>query len=126
MRSIVLRPQAVVLAAVLSVAALGGCAKRPWTRTSAPLAEPPEAKQEAGAPAPTAPSASVPAPAPGQPKEFRGHEALRDVSFRPGQLAVVKADAPILDANAGWLKERPDWLVLSKGTPTTGTRRTRT
>lgn len=113
-----------VLGLVLFVAALTGCAARPVTTSasapapSAPApAEPTPAPEPAVAAAPPAPAAEVatsPAPTP-QPNGFVAHERLKDVHFGSGRIDVLRADARILDAVVGWLKENPTALMLIEG-----------
>ena len=42
-------------------------------------------------------------------------EALKDVHFGPGRSDVLRADAGILDAVIGWLKENPTGSLLIEG-----------
>ena len=40
---------------------------------------------------------------------------LREIRFKPGLVAVGKADAPVLDVAVRWLKENPNSLVRVEG-----------
>ncbi len=120
-----------VISLLTVVALLAGCAKQPaMTQASAP---PPTA-----AAAPTAPTAPAPAPAPAAPtappaalappttapaapttppapKEFVSVPELKDIHFDFDKYDIRPGDAKVLDANATWLKSKPDLLVLIEG-----------
>ena len=49
------------------------------------------------------------------PQEFREAPELKDVYFEFDRYAIRPADTKILDANAEWLKARPNHLVLIEG-----------
>src|SRR5215470_5277191 len=114
---------ALVLAPILT-----GCAKRPAlleAKAPAPVgaaspraAEPPApapavvAAAPAPAPAPPAPVVATPPPAP---KEFEAVAELKDIHFDFDKYAIRPGDAKILDANAAWLRSKPDLLVLIEG-----------
>jgi peptidoglycan-associated lipoprotein len=112
---------------------LVGCPKRPATTAVAP---PPPPSPTAVAPAPpsapsvpettaAAPSAPAPAPpppspspapaAPPRPSEFRAVDALRDIFFDFDKYNIRPGDVRVLDANAAWLKENQNQLVLIEG-----------
>ena len=113
---------------------LVGCAKRPATTTAAapaptgtgmmtpapaPTPTPPAAKPPAAPPAkPMAPPTAAPTPAPTArpaPKEFVSIPELKDIHFDFDKYDIGPGDAKILDANAGWLKSKPDQLLLIEG-----------
>ncbi len=125
-------------------AALTGCAKRPaTTQASAPAptgaagamgaapspgAQPGAAMQPGGGAgvtpataAPTGPGAGAPStPAPGPaarptPREFVSVPELRDIHFDFDKYDIRPGDAKILDANAAWLKQNDNMLVLIEG-----------
>ncbi len=102
-----------------------GCPRRPVTTTTtaapAPGAPPPATPgriPEAPAPAvpvPT-PAGTPPAPtAPPPPKEFTAIEALKDIHFDFDKSDIRPGDVNILDENAKWMKENPDYLILIEG-----------
>jgi len=118
-----------VLVLVLLAGALAGCPKRPATTAvaaPAPGAPAPAAPAPAPVPAPravepAAPAPSVtpaPAPVPAQPpapKEFVAADVLKDIHFDFDKYDIRPGDAKILDANAGWMKANPKYLVLIEG-----------
>jgi peptidoglycan-associated lipoprotein len=88
-----------------------GCPKRPATTTTA--APPPPAPS---APAPAPPTPSSPSPAtPPRPSEFRAVDALKDIFFDYDKYNIRPGDVRVLDANAAWLKENQNQLVLIEG-----------
>jgi peptidoglycan-associated lipoprotein len=118
----------------IAIAAMGGalfagCAKRPaMTAASAPAPTgvtqaqpapppppPPAAVQPA--PPPPPPAAVQPAPPPPRPvpKEFAAVAALRPIHFDFDKYDIRPADRKILDANAQWLKDNANQLVLIEG-----------
>ncbi len=108
----------VMVALALSVVVVG-CAKRPaLTQATAPA---PEGAAVAPAPqaeaAPEQPSAApAPAPvAPPSPKEFAAVPELKDIHFDFDRYDIRSGDADILRANAQWLREHSDQLVLIEG-----------
>jgi peptidoglycan-associated lipoprotein len=113
---------------------LVGCPKRPATTVTAAPPPPPSPVVAAPAPAPSPPapepataSPSAPAPAtppspsspspagPPRPSEFRAVEALKDIFFDYDKYNVRPGDVRVLDANAAWLKENSNQLVLIEG-----------
>jgi len=62
------------------------------------------------APATVAPAAARPAPA-----EFRADDNLKDIFFDFDKYDIRPTDSKILDANASWLKSKPNHLVLIEG-----------
>ncbi|KRT67449.1 MAG: peptidoglycan-associated (lipo)protein-like protein, peptidoglycan-associated lipoprotein [Candidatus Rokubacteria bacterium CSP1-6] len=118
-----------VVVLVLLAGALAGCPKRPATTAvaaPAPGAPAPAAPAPAPVPAPravepAAPAPSVtpaPAPVPAQPpapKEFVAADVLKDIHFDFDKYDIRPGDAKILDANAGWMKANPKYLVLIEG-----------
>jgi peptidoglycan-associated lipoprotein len=114
---------------------LMGCPKRPATTSTA--APPPPAPSPAAvapapapstssttdtsptppsAPAPSPPSPSSPSPAtPPRPSEFRAVDALKDIFFDFDKYNIRPGDVRVLDANAAWLKENQNQLVLIEG-----------
>ena len=110
--------------AVILTALFAGCAKRPaLTTASAPAptggaevqAAPPTAPP-AAAPAPP-PAALAPAPAPVRPapKDFAAVEALKPIFFDFDKYDIRAGDRRVLDANAQWLKDNGNQLVLIEG-----------
>lgn len=70
----------------------------------------------AGSPTPTAMPAATKTAAPAASSNgFVELPGLADVRFRPGQVAVVKADFKTLDGVARWLKEHPSSVVMIEG-----------
>ncbi len=107
-----------------------GCPKRPPTITTT------AATPAAGAPGPAAIPAPPPPPpapatppaeapvvaeppqvaaAPPAPREFTAIDALKDIHFDFDKSDVRPGDATILDANAAWMKDNPDYLILVEG-----------
>jgi len=71
-------------------------------------------------PAAPAPAAAAPAPAPApatppRPSEFAENPNLQDIHFDFDKYNIRPGDAKILDANAAWLKQNPNSLVLIEG-----------
>jgi peptidoglycan-associated lipoprotein len=107
---------------VLSMLALTllvtGCPKRPGTsQASAPPPSGAGSAARAGGPvaaATTAPSRGSAAVTP-QPSEFKATESLKDVHFDFDKYEIRTEDARILDADAAWLKARPNDLLLIEG-----------
>jgi len=123
-----LRPS-VVLVTLLAFGFIGACAKRPnVTVASAPAPVPPPAPNIApvvtepqATPAPPAPAPAAPAPvataapAPPPPKDFQPNSALNPIHFDFDRAEIRPDDARTLDANATWLREHPNQLVLIEG-----------
>jgi peptidoglycan-associated lipoprotein len=88
----------------LGVAAtlLGGCPKTPVVSSGA----------GAGTGAAPAPRPATPAAAA---SPYATSPALKDVHFEVDRAVIRPGDAPILDANAHWLKANPAVLVLIEG-----------
>jgi peptidoglycan-associated lipoprotein len=103
------------------VTVLAGCAGSSWQfwKTSSSTETPSEPAVATATPAVTAPSVptAMPAPTASDPssRDFAELPELADVRFRPGLVTVGKADAPVLDAIARWLKENPGALVRIEG-----------
>jgi peptidoglycan-associated lipoprotein len=117
---------------------LAGCAKRPaTTQAAAPaptgaaattpggtgpsgearpstMAPPGGGATGGGAAATPAPATVAPAARPA-PSEFKADDNLKDVFFDFDKYDVRPTDAKILDANASWLKSKPNHLVLIEG-----------
>jgi peptidoglycan-associated lipoprotein len=49
------------------------------------------------------------------PKEFRAHDALKPIYFDFDKSVIRPPDAKTLDANAAWLKDNRNLLVLIEG-----------
>ena len=64
---------------------------------------------------PAAPSTAAPAAPRPSPKEFAAVAALKDVFFEFDKYEVRPEDSKTLDANATWLKQNADNLVLIEG-----------
>jgi peptidoglycan-associated lipoprotein len=105
------------------VVALAGCAGMPWQSPTSSTEPPPPAT---AATPPAEPSVVTTPAAPPAPlvetakpalsdNGFTDHGELADLRFRSGQLAVVKADHPKLDAVVRWLKQHPDAVLLVEG-----------
>ena len=104
---------------MLALALLGtACAKRPgMSQASAP--PPSGTGSAAGAGGPVAAATDAPSrggaattPLPG---EFKPSESLKDIHFDFDRYEIRAEDARILDADAAWLKTRPNDLVLVEG-----------
>ena len=119
-----------LLAILILGVAMTGCAKRPAvTQASAPaptgaaVAPPPQpapppaalAPPATRAPEPPAPAPPPPRVAPPPPKEFAAVPELRDVHFDFDRYVIRPRDAEILRANAQWLRDHADQLVLIEG-----------
>lgn len=85
---------------------------------------PPAGRAEPGtAPGPAAPVApgvapgSGGAPSPSRPEsvEFRAIATLNDIHFDFDRYDIRPSDAKVLDANAGWIKANPSYLILIEG-----------
>ena len=64
---------------------------------------------------PSAPATAAPAAPRPSPKEFTAVAALKDVFFDFDKYDIRPEDARTLDANATWLKQNADNLVLIEG-----------
>ena len=111
------RTATVMLSMVALAVLVTGCPKRPGTAmTSAP---PPSGAgrtaQAAGMVAAATNSPSRGAAATPQPSEFSATDNLKNIHFDFDKYDIRPDDAKILDANAAWLKSRPDDLVLIEG-----------
>ena len=120
----------VIVFVAIGAAIFVGCAKRPaLTTASAPAptggAEVQAAPATPAAPAP-APAAAAPAPAPAPvtaapepprpaPKDFAAIDALKPIHFDFDRYEIRAGDRRILDANAAWLKQNNNQLVLIEG-----------
>ena len=118
----------------IAAALFAGCAKRPaMTAASAPAptggaeVQAAPAAQPAPAPAPAAVAAappSAPAPAPvtaapqparPAPRDFAAVDALKHIHFDFDRSDIRPGDRRILDANADWLKQNGNQIVLIEG-----------
>ena len=120
---------ATVMSLLLVGVIISGCAKRPATTaaTAAPAPAPAPAPRAATpGPAPAAPAPCSGGTAagrrPARPHPRRGHRAegvavaaLKDVFFEFDKYEVRPEDSKTLDANATWLKQNADNLVLIEG-----------
>ncbi len=125
-----------VLSALVLALIVVGCAKRPatiMTTAAAPapgalstLSAPPPPAVAPAAPAspepvtaatetPSAPTMPAEAAPPPPPREFTAIDALRDIQFAFDKYDIRPEDAEILNANAGWMKENPDYVILVEG-----------
>ena len=114
-----------VLALSLFIVSVG-CAKRPTVTVAAappPTAAPAPAPAPApAAPEPAPPAAAAPAPAPvvtarpsPPPSEFMPNDNLKPIHFDFDKSDIRPGDAAILDANARWLSANPRQLLLIEG-----------
>lgn len=112
-----LRTAPVVIAMLALAVLVTGCPKRPGTTmTSAPPPSGPgSAGQAAGMVAAATPSPSRGAATTPPPSEFTATERLKDIHFDFDKYDIRPEDAKILDANAAWLKSRPDDVLLVEG-----------
>jgi peptidoglycan-associated lipoprotein len=108
---------------------ISGCAKRPATTAASAAAPAPAPRAASPGPAPAAPAApsggatarpsapatAAPAAPRPSPKEFTAVAALKDVFFDFDKYDIRPEDARTLDANATWLKQNADNLVLIEG-----------
>jgi peptidoglycan-associated lipoprotein len=91
-------------------------APAPPPPVAAPPAPPPVAEPAPPPAAPVTPPPSVAQPAPPPPpREFARAPELHDIHFDFDKYAIRADAAKILDANARWLREHPDMLVLVEG-----------
>jgi peptidoglycan-associated lipoprotein len=104
--------------AMLALAMLvTGCPKRPgMAMTSAPPPSGPGSTSQAAGMV----AAATPSPSPGAattplPSEFAATDRLKDIHFDFDKYDIRPEDAKILDADAAWLKSRPDDLLLVEG-----------
>jgi peptidoglycan-associated lipoprotein len=128
-----LHARRVIVSAVIVAAVFVGCAKRPALTTisgpapsggaevAAAPATPPAAAAPAPAPAVAAPAPAptpvTPAPAPVRPapKDYAAVEALKPIHFEFDRYDIRPTDRKVLDANAAWLKQNSNQLVLIEG-----------
>ena len=119
----------------IAAALFAGCAKRPaMTAASAPAptggaeVQAAPAAQPAPAPGPVVaaapPAAAAPAPAPvtaapqparPAPRDFAAVDALKHIHFDFDRADIRPGDRRILDANAEWLKQNGNQIVLIEG-----------
>lgn len=114
---------ALTVGSLMLASTMAGCAGTSWQfwKTSASTEAPSE--PTVGTAAPTAvatvPPAETPTAMPASSSNGSGDFAelpeLREIRFRPGLVAVGKADAPVLDVAVRWLKENPNSLVRVEG-----------
>jgi peptidoglycan-associated lipoprotein len=110
----------------IAAAIFVGCAKRPaligasapaptgGAEVSAAPATPAEPAPAAAAPAPAPLTAAPEAPRPA-PKDFAAVDALKPIHFDFDRYEIRPGDRRILDANAAWLKQNGNQLVLIEG-----------
>jgi peptidoglycan-associated lipoprotein len=114
-----------IACAAIVAAIFVGCAKRPaLIGASAPAPTGAAATQTVtgaevaaspAAPAAPAPVAAAPEPVRPSPKEFVAIDALKPIYFDFDKYDIRPGDRRILDANAQWLKEHANQLVLIEG-----------
>jgi peptidoglycan-associated lipoprotein len=111
------RTAPVVLSMLALAVLVTGCPKRPGTAiTSAPPPSGAGRTAQAAAMVPTTTSSpSRGASTTPQPSEFAATDNLKDIHFDFDKYEIRPADAKLLDADAAWLKARPDDLVLIEG-----------
>ena len=113
-----LRSAHLVVVMVALAAFVTGCPKRPGT--TAASAPPPSGAGSRAGMAGTVPAATG-APSQGaagavpHPSEFVASADLKDAHFDFDKYDIRPEDARILDADAAWLKSRPNDLVLIEG-----------
>ena len=111
----------IIACAAILAALFVGCAKRPaLTGVAAPAPTGAAAAQtvaagEAQASPPAAPVAAAPETARPAPKDFVAIDALKPIYFDFDRYEIRPGDRRILDANAQWLKEHGNQLVLIEG-----------
>jgi peptidoglycan-associated lipoprotein len=115
----------------IAAALFAGCAKRPaMTAASAPAptggaeVQAAPAAQPAPAPAPAvaaappsapAPVTAAPQPARPAPRDFAAVDALKHIHFDFDRADIRAGDRRLLDANAEWLKQNGNQIVLIEG-----------
>jgi peptidoglycan-associated lipoprotein len=109
-----------LISAALLLFLPAGCAKRPAMTTAAAPAPtgagggtsttPAVAPAAVTSSAPAAPSSARPAP-----REFTAIPDLSDIHFDFDKYDIRPGDAKLLDANAAWLRNHADHLVLIEG-----------
>jgi peptidoglycan-associated lipoprotein len=110
-----------IACAAIIAAIFVGCAKRPaLTGVAAPAPTGGAEVQAAPGPvaaAPAAPTPVTPAPAAVRPvpKDFAAIDALRPIYFDFDRSDIRPGDKVILNANAKWLKDNTNQLVLIEG-----------
>ena len=114
-----LRSAPLVVSMLALAVLVAGCPKRPGT-TAASAPPPSGAAGAAGAggavPAATnAPSQGAGASSAPLPSEFAANANLKDIHFDFDKYEIRPEDAKVLDADATWLKSRPNDLVLIEG-----------
>ena len=105
---------------VLSMLALAllvtGCPKRPGTsQASAPPPSGAGSAARAGGPVATSAQSQGSSATTPQPSEFKATESLKDIHFDFDKYEIRTEDARILEADAAWLKARPNDLLLIEG-----------
>ena len=116
------------LCLALLLFALAGCAKETATTQSSetsaaptpPAAAAPPERPTPPPPPPVATAPALPPAAPSEPskttsQDFVEEPALKDVLFDPGHTDIGRHGLAIMKANAGWLTEHADRLVLIEG-----------
>jgi len=101
-----------------AVAAPAPTAPAPAAPAPPPPAPAPVAPPPAPAPAPPPPpppATAAPAPAPAPPKEFQPNDNVKTINFDFDKSVIRPGDAKILDANAAWLKQNSNQLLLIEG-----------
>lgn len=116
-----------LLIVLVVISALAGCAEKaspPAGATASAPQPPPPVQQPVAVPPPTAPPSAEsspssvptarPAPRPAA-EDFVDHAALKDIFFESGRATIGRQAAAIMSANARWIAENPDYLVLVEG-----------
>jgi peptidoglycan-associated lipoprotein len=112
-----LRSASVVMSLLGLAVMVTGCPKRPGTAMTAapaPSGTARSAQAAAMVPASTASPSKGSSTTP-QPSEFAATDKLRDIHFDFDKYEIRPDDAKILEADAAWLKSRPEDLVLLEG-----------
>jgi len=114
-----LRSAPVIVSLLALAVMVTGCPKRPGTAISSAPAPSGSAgtsqSSSAMVPAAAASPSRGSALAPPRPSEFSASSGLKEIHFDFDKYAIRPDDAKILDANAAWLKSRPEDLVLIEG-----------
>src|SRR5262249_33288478 len=123
-----MRMRLMIVPAMLLIVVAAGCAKRPATSlasapppsgasgsSSGPVTTVGPASTSSGSTSPGSMSRAATATARPQPADFRPTAELKDIHFDFDKYDIRPGDARTLDANATWLKNNTNMLVLIEG-----------